>query len=194
MAEGWRRDPLPKGIGSVVIEVEDNGTGMGPEVMERIFEPFFYEAQYRARASACPWPTTSSRSTTGPWPSSLSRAGDRDSASFSPLGTPGRIFAPPSSASGKMAAYREVRSSFLNMIQLPLVQDHQEDVEQAILEHPEVDLLFAHHSGDIQEYIPLLEEVSSRFPLLTVIVTARTKCVKACAPAVARARDTRAAA
>jgi len=168
------RTRLCRGIGSVVIEVEDNGTGMAPEVMERIFEPFF-----------------TTRRNTGGTGLGLSVAYNlikEHDGTLAVLSQPGRgsrfsVLLPVGYARPNLrptilclgedgGISREVRSSFLNMIQLPLVRTTREGVEQAILEHPEVDILLAHHSDDMQEYMPLLEEVSSRFPLLTVIVCA----------------------
>ena len=41
LAEAWPLDVLSSGQEYIVLEVEDNGCGMAPEVQQRIFEPFF---------------------------------------------------------------------------------------------------------------------------------------------------------
>ncbi len=45
----------------VMMAVSDTGSGMPPEIIEKVFEPFFStKAEGRALASVCQWSTASS--------------------------------------------------------------------------------------------------------------------------------------
>jgi len=165
-------------IGSVVLEIEDNGIGMKPELIERIFEPFFT--------------TRRNSGGTGLGLSVSYNLIQEHNAVLGVLSHPGRgsrfmVILPAEGVRNKPALrpsilylerkhgiFTEINTSFLDMIYVPLTDMiFRKDIERIIFEHPEIDIMVVHHPEGIGGYLSMLQEISAEFPLLTVIICSK---------------------
>lgn len=172
------RTRFARRTGCIVIEIEDNGTGIEPELMDRIFEPFF-----------------TTRRTTGGTGLGLSISynfiqehngllgvlshpgrGSRFMVLLPAEGVPDKPVLSPSilCLEGKHGLPAEIQSSFMDLIHVPLPETIPgKEMENIISDHPEADIMIVYRPAGIGACLPALQGVSARFPLLTVIVIAR---------------------
>jgi PAS domain S-box-containing protein len=163
-----------KRLRSVLIEVEDNGTGMKPEVVDRIFNPFFTTRREEKGTGLGLSVSRSLVEEHGGVIGVLSRPG---------LGTRFTVYLPVDKKvrldlrptvlcvdkNRDMAA--RLRQTFSGIGAFPVETANDAEAVPAYLDdHPEVDMVFSEIDLPGVSGWELLERVKSRFPLVAVIL------------------------